>query len=189
MEQPAIITSEDVLEALRLWNGGNPPKWPLARLRLSLMAGSDEQAHGTLAGNGPAARNRAVLSRSMEVLQGQDPEAHDLLRQRFEHRRDVMDVTNHLNLSKQGLLYRQRQAVNQLTDILVVQERAASQEWSRKVVSRLGLPSYERLVGIEEPYSALTGALLAEDTHFLAAVDGLGGMGKTALADYVVRSL
>lgn len=190
MEEPVIVSSDDVLEALRLWHGGSPPAWPLARLRLSLLAGGDEEAaHSTLAEGGPAARNRAVLGRGLDVLRGQDPDAHDLLLQRFEHRRDVMELANQLNLSKQGLLYRQRQAVNQLTDILVELERIASRAWQQKITSRLDVSSYQRLVGIEGQLRALTEALLADDAYFLTAIDGIGGIGKTALTDHVVRSL
>jgi hypothetical protein len=190
MEEQVIISSEDVLEALRLWHGGSPSVWPLARLRLSLLADGDEQAaHGTLAETGPAARNRAVLGRGLEILRGQDPEAHELLRQRFEHRREVMELATRFNISKQGLLYRQRQGINQLTSILIELERIASRTWQRKITSRLDLPSYQRLVGIEEVHDTLTESLLADDAYFITAVDGLGGIGKTVLTDHVVRGL
>jgi hypothetical protein len=190
MEEPVVVSSEDVLEALRLWHGGSPAIWPLARLRLSLLAGVDEQAaHGTLAEAGSAARNRAVLGRGLDVLRGQDPGGHDLLLQRFQHRRDVMELANQLNISKQGLLYRQRQAISQLTNILIGLEESASRAWQQKIMGRLELPSYQHLVGIEGAQDVLTEALLADDAYFVTAVDGLGGIGKTALTDQVVRNL
>jgi hypothetical protein len=190
MDELVAVSSEDVIEALRLWHGGNPPAWPLAHLRLSLLAGSDEQAaYGTLAETGPAARNRAVLGRGMDILRGRDAEAHELLLQRFAHRREVMELANQFNIGKQGLLYRQRQAINQLTEILLALERNASRAWQQKIASRLDLPSYGQLVGVEKPQAMLIEALLAKDRHFVAAIDGLGGIGKTALADSVVRKL
>jgi Cdc6-like AAA superfamily ATPase len=55
--------------------------------------------------------------------------------------------------------------------------------------SRLELQSYSRLVGIEDPKNSLLEALTDHDDYFIVALDGLGGIGKTALADLVTRTL
>ena len=184
-----MITSEDVLAALRLWHGGETNHWPLTKMRLGLNLSQSEDIYGSLAEAGPAANNRAILSYGFEQLRSVSPEAEELLRERFENRRDVLTVANRLNISESTLYYRQRQAISHLTEVLNQQEDAASAEWRVKMSSRLSIPSYEILVGIDEAERILTEAIFDEDEHFIISIDGIGGLGKTALADYLTRQL
>lgn len=184
-----MIEPEEVLSALRLWHGGDTEKWPLAHLRLSSEAVVDEAMFGSLAQAGPAARNRAVLDRGLKLLAGTSPEADDLLRWRFEHRQEAREIANRLNLAEATIFFRQRQAIKQLTELLNRLESDLHSGWKDKMLSRLDLPSYEDLVGIEEARAALKTILLDNSANFIAAIDGLGGIGKTSLADRVVRDI
>jgi hypothetical protein len=189
MAELEVINSDAVLEALRLWHGGEVPDWPLAQLRLGLQLLIEPENHSSLAEAGPAAQNRAVLSQGLKLLRATSPDAEDLLRERFENRRDVMGLANSLNVTESSIYYRQRQAVHQLTEILINLEEQASSEWRERMMARLALQSYAQLVGVDEPRSALGEALATKDDHFIVAIDGLGGIGKTALADQVTRDL
>jgi hypothetical protein len=184
-----VLTPSDVLNALRLWHGGAIEHWPLANLRLNLQVAEEQEAHGSLSDTGPAARNRAILNRGLERLRDISPSASSLLRERFEKGRDVLEVANGLNIAEATLHYRQRQAVNQLADILTELEEAASEDWQNKMLARLELPSYIELVGIDQTFSLLSDALMAEDRNFITVLDGLGGLGKTALADWTTRQI
>lgn len=185
----SVLTPSEVLDALRLWHGGAVSRWPLAHLRLNLLVADDQDMYASLSETGPAARNRAVLNRGLERLREGSPAASSLLRKRFEKGRDVMEVANSLNVAEATLLYRQRQAVNQLTEILTELEEAASEDWQKKMLGRLELPTYIDLVGIEKPFEMLSEALMAEDKNFIVVLDGLGGLGKTALADWTTRQI
>lgn len=184
-----MISSDDVLAALRLWHGGETPNWPLAKMRLGLNLSQTEDVYSTLAEAGPAANNRAILSYGLEQLRSISPEAEELLKERFENRRDVLTVANRLNISESTLYYRQRQAVSHLTEILNQLEDAASAEWRGKMNGRLSIPSYETLVGITNAEKILHEALFNEKEHFIVSIDGIGGLGKTALADYLTRQI
>lgn len=184
-----MINSDDVLTALRLWHGGDTTHWPMSTLRLGLSLSPTEDDYSTLAETGKAANNRAVLSFGLDQLQKASPEAEELLRERFENRRDVLTVANRLNISESTLYYRQRQAISHLTEILNQQESLVSAEWRNKMESRLSIPSYEALVGIEEAEDALKNALHLENEQFIVSIDGIGGLGKTALADYLSRQM
>ncbi len=189
MTQLAVITSENVLDALRLWHGGDIPQWPLSRMRLGLQIASQKEAYSSLAEADAAAQNRAILSLGLAALRKIAPGAEELLRARFEHQRDVMAVANSLNISEASVYYRQRQAANQLTEILLQLEEQAGAEWHNRMSARLELQSYAHLVGVEKQRAILTEALINEDDHFIVALDGLGGIGKTALSDQAARDL
>ncbi|MFQ5398888.1 MAG: NB-ARC domain-containing protein [Anaerolineae bacterium] len=189
MADVEVLNANDVLEALRLWHGGEVPRWPLAHLRLGLKVSNEQEAHSSLAEAGPAAHNRAILSQGLEVLRSVSPEAEDLLRERFEHRRDALAVANSLNITEASLYYRQRQAVHQLTGILIQLEESASAEWQERMLARLELQAYDHLVGIEETRKLLFDALMNPNGQFIVAIDGLGGIGKTTIADRVTRDV
>lgn len=189
MKNLVVITTEDVQEALRLWHGGDVARWPLANLRLGLQVTSDQELYSSLADSGPAALNRAILNVGLEQMRVVNAESEELLRQRYEHRQDVMVVANRMNLSRSTVFYRQRQAVNHLTEILNQLERDASLEWRERMIARLEVSTYTELVGIDESHDVLINALLNEKEHFIIAIDGLGGLGKTALSDRLARDL
>ncbi len=189
MTELTIINSEDVLEALRLWHGGEVVHWPLAHLRLGSLISHLDKEHSSLAEVGPAAHNRAILNHALAYLNSRSPEAEELLRQRFEYRQDVLAVANRINISESTLYYRQRQAVRQLTGILLQLEETASADWQQRMLSRLPLSSYTELVGIGQPRIAILDALINPDEHFIVAIDGIGGIGKTALADKITRDI
>lgn len=184
------ITTDDVLDALRAWHGNESvTTWPLFQMRLGLQVVEEEDAFSSLAGGQQAARNRAILNRGLYVLKTQSPDSEELLRERFEHRRDVLAVANRLNVSESSIYYRQRQAISQLTEILNRLEENARTDWREHMLARLDLPTYSKLIGVEELTQTLIDVLTGENDHFILALDGLGGMGKTALADKVARDL
>ncbi len=189
MSSLQFVSSDDVLEALRLWHGREKAVWPLAQLRLRTEVRDDMLKYSSLAEVGMAAQNRAILNRGLESLHTIAPDAEELLRQRFENRRDVLEVAANLNISESSLYYRQRQAVAQLTEIINNLEDQASSEWQERILNRLPLPSYTELVGIETARQQLLDALLNRESHFIIAIEGLGGLGKTALADRLTRDL
>jgi hypothetical protein len=189
MSSLQFISAEDVLEALRLWHGREKAVWPLSQMRLRTEVRDELMHYSSLAEAGMAAQNRAILNRGLEALQTIAPEAEELLRERFENRRDVLDVAANLNISESSLYYRQRQAIAQLTEILNKLENQISSEWQERILSRLPLPSYTTLVGINEVRQQLLDALFDRKAHFIIAIEGLGGLGKTALADRITRDL
>lgn len=183
------IKPNQVLEALRLWHGGEVTQWPLADMRLGLRLRPLKEDHRTLAESGPASHNRAILNFALEQLREISTEAEELLRSRYEHQIEVMSLANTLNLSEDSIYYRQRQAVNQLTDILNQEEESSRLSWQERMVNRLDLASYSQLVGVEEIQNRLAQVLIQNEDLFIFSLEGLGGLGKTALADFTVRQM
>ncbi len=184
-----FVKTTQIQEALRLWHGGETESWPLAHLRLGLRLRPQQEEHRTLAESGPAAHNRAILDYTLKILRGVSAEAEELLRSRYEHRVDVMSLANSLNLSEDSIYYRQRQAINLLTDIINQQEQIASASWQERMLNRLELPSYNQLIGIEEILTRFITMLTNQQELFIISLEGLGGLGKTALTDQTVRQI
>lgn len=189
MAELTTLTQEDVLEALRLWHGGDRNSWPLENLRLGLQLKHQQHDHSTLAEVGFASLNRAILNQGLKNLRLRSPEAEDLLRERFENRRDVLSVANSLNISESSLYYRQRQAVQLLTEILLELEAYAGNEWQERMLARLIPSTYQQLIGIETAEQVLIDIILEQSGSHIVSLDGLGGIGKTAMADHLVRQL
>ena len=186
-----MINSDDVLEALRLWLGGDASQWPLAHMRLGAQLAQTQlqELPETLPDAQMAFQNRAILGLGLEHLQSVNPESEALLRQRFVEGQDALVVATTLNVAQSSLYYRQRQAINQLTEILIQLEEDASKGWRERMLARLDQPTYTELVGIEDPHAAITEALLNKNEHFIVSIDGLGGLGKTAIVDFIARDL
>lgn len=182
-----VVSEDDVQKALHLWHGGEKDRWPLAHLRLGLQIAAEQELLDSLADSGMAVQNRTILNLGLEHLGALSPGFEELLRQRFEHLQEVQILANSRNVVRGTIQYRQKQAISQLTKILNQLEREANQEWREQMVARLALPSYTELVGVSKPRQTLVEALLEENKHFIVAIDGLGGLGKTALADRVTR--
>ena len=83
------IKPKAVLKALKLWHGGEESDWPLKQLRIATNLEQSEDKYSTLAGQGEATHNRAILNEGLKILAGTTPEASELLRLRFEHKQEV----------------------------------------------------------------------------------------------------
>lgn len=187
MQELTHLKPEDVLSALRLWHGGQISRWPMAHLRLGNRA--MRQYHSSTHEAGPVAKNQAILLWGLTILRKSAPEASDLLINRFEKRQEVLPISSKLSVTEATIHYRQRQAIKQLTDILNKEENEVGKEWQDKMLARLETSTYEKLIGVKATRQRIIEALLDENSHFIAALDGLGGMGKTALADRVTREI
>jgi tetratricopeptide (TPR) repeat protein len=113
----------------------------------------------------------------------------ELLEQRYIYGRGLYHLCDDYHLSERSLYYRLNDAVAALAQTLWSLEQAAA----RAGVPGQGIPeddrarhlpppSYTRLFGVEGLLAQLLQLLDAPDDHWLISVEGLGGLGKTALA-------
>lgn len=132
-----------------------------------------------------------VLSSALDQLRNQDPKAKDadILRTRFIDKKIGLKVAKQLNMSRDHLNRRQRAAIELLTKILLGREEVLRERRVKVLEEGLPAPTYTRLFGFEEASTTLTRKLLESQAHFLVAIIGIGGIGKTALADAVTRQI
>jgi hypothetical protein len=93
-----------------------------------------------------------------------------------------------LHISEDHANRQQREGIEALAALLIKKELQARKERGESLFSKLPPRTYERLFGTEEVEAKL-GALLAKPSSpSILVVTGLGGLGKTALVDLVVRN-
>ncbi len=175
-----------LLAALRAWHTGDvPAAGPLTalllvRARQAALAGAD----------GSANRRRAlneVLLAGLDELLTTDPRGAQVLRLRYLDAQLTKQVAHRLNASVDQVNRLQRAALRGLAELLLRQELQLRDQRAAELEAALPPPACQRLVGFDGAGTALEGQLLKPDAPWLVQITGLGGIGKTALADMVAR--
>ena len=161
----------------------------LSRLRnLRLVADQQRrQPHLSL-----GAAIRMVLKAGLERLAQNDSSAVDLLVRRFVRGETMVSLARRYGYAERTLYRKQNDALIALAQRLWEAEEAArrrdsAEEARQRVLDRLPPPTYTRLFGVEQQLADLTEMLLDDQRYWLVSVEGMGGVGKTALARAAVE--
>ncbi|MBK8045915.1 MAG: ATP-binding protein [Anaerolineales bacterium] len=112
-----------------------------------------------------------------------------LLRDRYELDRTASDVANQYGISEAELYRRQTRAIDLLAEALEQRESETLRTARAAALGRLEAPTYTRLIGVDDQIKELHAIVGADSAQDVVCISGLGGIGKTALADAVVRQL
>ncbi|MBW8011616.1 MAG: hypothetical protein FVQ83_10310 [Chloroflexi bacterium] len=129
-----------------------------------------------------------ILSSCIDLLATQDEINADILSKRFQDGETILSVAHQLNLSPDQVNRRQRQAISELSKILYRQETKSKQLHAQRLESKLQPQSYSKLFGFNQSQTIILERMLDPDETWVIALAGLGGIGKSALADAVTRS-
>jgi hypothetical protein len=130
-----------------------------------------------------------MLLDSVALLKDQNELLGIILEQRSFEKATIRMVANKINLSVDQTNRRQADAISQLTELIIQQEKQLREASVKDAEATLPPSEYTQLFGLTDAMDALTNRLLEWDDLWLAAIVGIGGIGKTALADAVVRRL
>jgi len=169
--------SDELRQLLRDWHAPSPANHPWQALALYAP--------------GPSLRAalNCLLLIGLDELAQNDAQAAQILRMRFADELTAQVAANRLNVVE-GTIYKwQRAAVEQLAEVLWRLESEAHSGQQNHLISRLPPATYTRLFGVHAHLDALTERLLSPGPPWLTAVESLGGLGKTALADALCRRL
>jgi hypothetical protein len=182
------IPHEAVHEALRAWHHGGDAQPTLlddlllVRQRRASMLDSASPLSQRLATN-------QLLLDALDKLEQQDETAARLLRWRFLDDQTLLMVSHRLNVSEYTVSRLQRSAIAGLASIISEGEAAARATLVDQLESGLPPPTYTQLFGVDCLRRELYNLLLARAAPWVVAVVGMGGIGKTALADAVTREV
>lgn len=178
-EMPADFPAS-VHEALRLWAADPSAGHSLADLTLVRREAS--------ASNLRRAVNQVLLL-ALNHLAADYPDDAALLRTRFLDAMPVAAAAKARSVAEVTLYKMQRRAIGRLAAVLFALEQQENAGRQSALDSRLPPATCDRLFGVEAHLAALRALLLAPEGPRLVAIEGLGGIGKTALAHQLLRDL
>lgn len=173
---------EQVRRALSEWHKPDDPTAPLGNTLSVQRQLSAEQ------GNHRRAINH-VLQQGIQALGEHDPDGARLLTHHYIKEQTAAQIAKQLNVVEQTVFKIQRDKIKQLATWLAHREDQIYQEKLAVIVNRLERPTYTQLFGVSEHLDRLVALLNTPTAPWLVAIEGMGGMGKTALTDALVRRL
>ena len=141
-------------------------------------------------GRSPLELRRAtneVLLVTIDELEKQAEIEATVLRARFIEGEITRQVANRLHASPDQVNRWQRTAIEDLTHLLLSRELVLREERQQKMEAMLPPPPYTRLFGFDTVMDEAAEKLLQPDGNWIVAIVGIGGIGKTSLADAVAR--
>lgn len=175
-------TEEAVRQALTLWHQSDAQGAPFNDLLLW------QQLTPTYDGALRRTTNE-LLTNVLTLLAREEPEYHKVLELRFIQEEPGHRIANILHLAEGTVWRKQREAIARLTTILQEEEQKARDQRQTRFAARLEPSTYTHLIGVERHLQSLADQFNQPGPPWLIAIEGIGGIGKTALADALARHL
>ncbi len=177
-----LPTSLQVRQAFKHWHSDNSMTNTLDMLYLFRKLMSET-------GRNPRHVTNQLLLNALGVLEQTSQEDVQFLQRRFLDQWPISRLANHFNVAESTIYLMQREAVQHLAEILHELEQTAVAAQKQRLRQRLETPTYLEPVGITDAVAALLTKLRAPQPPWLVAIEGLGGIGKTSLANAVMRQV
>ena len=188
MKEKKDELSQALHSALKSWfaPGKSDGEEPLDQLQLVKQRqmqpdGPDQNSHRL--------HLNEVLLEALDQLGEQNSSASQLLRDRFLENQLLKEVAQSRNVDHHTISRQQKAALAELAEVVYQQEMSLRQTLMAEMETHLPPPTYAELFGVEEPLAQLVEQLTAVACPHLITVLGIGGIGKTSLADAAVRQV
>ena len=137
----------------------------------------------------PRLKTNRVLSNALAKLDRQNQTFAEILNNRFVLSKTLGQTSELLDMTLDQIRHNQRQAIEELTAIILHDEIERRKQRIHEIESKMPPPTYSELFGCDEALNLLVDQILSAETSFVVAITGIGGIGKTALADKVTRTV
>ncbi len=176
-----------VHEALKAWHvSTGTPDNLLENLSLVQV---ERKAMAHQENGAPRLATNKVLLAGMQELAIEDAVGEEILQLRFPVGLPLKKVAHKINLSIDTVSRLQRKAIERLTAILYRREVGNQESQVRVAEAQLLPSSYKELIGAQEAKALLVTKLTQPAFPWVVTITGIGGIGKTALADAVTRAI
>ena len=185
--EPAATTPQAefrkvIHEALKQIRKETPSSSPLQTTRLYKVVQHSAPANGQ-----PVTHQ--LLQRGVQTLAEKYATEAQILRQHFWEGKAIQAIATELSMADGTVYNKQSEGITRLADLLYHQEERERNDYRCALEARLQPPSNTHLVGLAQPVTHLVNLLCTADAPWLIALAGIGGIGKTTLADAVARAV
>ncbi|MCA9920291.1 MAG: hypothetical protein KC445_20185, partial [Anaerolineales bacterium] len=132
-------------------------------------------------------RVNAVLDEGLTQMASHQPESEQILSKRFRDDKSIAQVSQELDLSLDQVKHKQKDGFAQLAKIIWAMEQEARLARVARQKSKLEAKRYTELFGIDALSDTLFEHLTADGSPWVVTLAGIGGIGKTSLANFTVR--
>ncbi len=134
------------------------------------------------------ATNR-VLQGGIKAVEERDTQAAVIIEKRFVDKEKIRDLSLQYKVNEDKFKRMQRAAIETLASTIYDQELNIREDRITLVESGLESKSYTRLFGVEELAGTIYHHLSDFQAHEIVMLTGIGGIGKTALSNHIVRRI
>jgi hypothetical protein len=177
---PTLVA--DVKEALRQWQGEVNRESPLHYLYL--LRQIEREGHDS-----PRRATNHLLDMAIALLKQTYETDANLLQLRFLDLWPIHRLAHYFNVAESTVFTLQRKAIERLAETLRWMELQASAGQKVLLRDRLEPTSYLKLIGLEAQIAQLHSIVTTPGPPWLVAIEGIGGIGKTSLADALLRQI
>ncbi len=160
---------------------------------LAFLALVQQARHKQADPTSPLALRKAtqeVLEMGLATLEHEAREEAQVLRKHFIKGDTLVKVMHDLGKNTVDQINRlQRKGLDHLADLLLQKECALREKEIAYLEARLPNPSYTQLFGVDTLIQHLVEKLTAPTPPWITALVGLGGIGKTSVADAIARQM
>ena len=128
------------------------------------------------------------LDQMVTALAREQGELSSLLRSHFQAREPIDDIAHRMGCSESTFFRKQRKAIAMLAALIEQQESRTIATRRMRLEQQLRLPPSDMLIGAERAINDVKAILNHKSRHAVVAVEGIGGIGKSAIAAALLRA-